>query len=570
MEATLLQPAASLPSLPDELINQILDSLTNKDLKALRLTARRLLDSTTARIFKHFKLYPHQRSFERLDRICTTPRLQPLITRLTYDASYVLLTEGMRGSIQWLWKHDTSDDGFGAKKKKNLKHADFLNNQTIYSNRAIDNLWQLTRLESALARLPHLQSVVVVDPIPEELSRHGDIVLDELPDFYAKLVEEMCGCDPTLLAQLHLDEGDDQISSSYAHTVLLAAQKLVHPLRSLTLLETRWEHLLQGSSTNLSHVLGAALCNLTSLKIVSADGMPDYTGRELTDRLCTILSRATNLNNLHLAFGRSFSAYRLGNVQDRSMFQPDQQERDYYEPVSAQLTFSSSLRDLMLKDLVCTSTEMKRILLHCAVSLESLYIHSLTITPEERDGPRSCLVDLIKWMQQNLNLKNIVLEGKLTNCGMQDWRIDHNHKAQERCPTPIDDEVGETTNLSNQVEQFILQTDSHLCPLNHLTIEPGYFDFRREFRETPVPHDLIDLAWTGNENFRIVYDAQRYDRQMLRQPYDSPVYGSESLVEVEDEFGVDQLWREEDSDGLDEDDRDEADADAWDEDGFPY
>ncbi|KAK5946904.1 hypothetical protein PMZ80_001049 [Knufia obscura] len=547
-------PQPSLQGLPPELSALILQHLDKKELKSLRLASKSFRDATTTPLFQHYTLYPHETSFERLLSIANTPALSCSVVELEINTAFRSLARipprYLVPPIPELYNRfgRVSDK---VKKRKPpdqiAKVATALRNiysKTFAGGNTSDELSQMVFLQRIFTQLSKLRHLRITDAFYN----------NDLPSFYSTLLPEFCTSDTKAYSHLLQDFTDDEnVQQSYALGVL-AATRDVSSLRKFQMHGIDWEDFLGIPDLFKRPILyRESLARLKHLEMTTEMGKHHWDG-DVTLNLQALLRLADNLEVLILWFRSADDAEVGGETlydwaydeHCKSNFQLDlaDHDEDFEGPIEvpARLTWSSVLRQFELKGLICTSGEIESILAHCAVSLESLSLSDLVLVPETKTGPRACFVKLFKWMQQNLHLQELELEGFFTNGGMQDWTFLH-------------DTVYASTeeNLKGKVLGFVLHGAA--CPLDHLEIPDGQFDLgkMRYKKEAPAMFKK-DETFKGDESLYMEYNDH--------EDVPSDVEDEDSDEDDDDDDDHDDEDEDEDTES-DDSGTEEVDEDEW-------
>lgn len=474
--------------LPLEILHLILDHTTKRELKCLRQANKFSHKLATPVLFKSFNVYPHMRSLENLVKAAESPHIGPLIQSLGYDARYLGVTEMIVRRLENVYTATLTDE----EKKSILKHARFLHRQSLSVDEGPDEIALAMRLARAFASLRNLRCIQVVDAFGGRLYK-DDV---NMPSFYEQLAGETCGKSP----HTRLERG--MIGSRFARgthirTVLLAMQQLESPLVSLSLHRIHWSHfLLSGDLTKHAASWEQSFAGLQSLDLAASEEPIPIECISLPN-LQTLLRPAVNLEELSINFQTAFDCQYSGpDMKDpdsgmicRSIFHWKQDSGG--APVPVQLVWSDRLRKLRLDGLVCTVKELKTILKQSATTLRKLELHDLVLMPNTIPGNRACLVKLVKWIQQHLQLEDVSVGGYWTNGGMQTWYVSQASSDKQK-------------GLLGQVHNFILNGGTN--PLEHVAIASDHFDLHQKTYSPTVPESLLEEKYAGDDTFTLEYD----------------------------------------------------------------
>ena len=541
----VLPSQPNLHRIPPELLNLILQHSGKKELKSLRLTSKRFRDVTTPRLLQHYTLYPHESSFDRLLAIADTATLSESIEELEINTAFRALARVPPRYLVPPIAEPYNRFKKVSEKVKKRKSPDQVAKvaialRTIYSKtfaggNTSDELSQMVFLQHIFPKLSNLKRLRITDAFS-----HID-----LPHFYTTLLPDFCISSTKAYTRLLQEFHDDEnVQQSYVFGVLAAARDV----RSLTTFQMHgidWEDLLGMPDLFMRPILYRdSLARLKHLELTTEMGKHHWDG-DVTLNLQAMLKLAVKLQNLVLWFRKADEAEVGGeSLYDwayeehcRSNFQLELNEHDEdFEgmlEIPARLTWSSSLRHLDLKGLVCTSEEMQSILSHCCESLRSFELSDVILVPQTRTGPRACFVKLFKWMQQHLHLEELKLEGFFTNGGMQHWQF-----LSESLHRSVEEE-----DLKTKVVNFVVRGGS--CPLDHVEIPDGYFDLGKLRYKKEAPKLLAkDEKYRGDETLYMDY----------------PDHEEVPSDEEEDEEEEDD--DEDDSDEEDSDEGEDSDADT--------
>lgn len=494
-----------LNELPSELADLILEHLEKKELKSLRLASKKYRDATTSQLFQCFTLYPHMASFDRLLAIANTPVLSNSIEELEINTAFRGLARVPPRYLvppkrELCNRFRRVDDKF-KKRKLSDQIAEvaaalrMMYSKTFAGGNTSDELSQMVHLQDIFPKLMKLWHLRVTDACSET----------DLPHFYCTLLPGFCTSSTKAYSHLLQDFSDtEDVQQSYALGVLAAARS-VSSLRTFQMHGLDWEDLMGTPDLFRRPLLFRdTLARLQHLELTTQMAKHHWDG-DVTLNLQAMLRLAVNLQTLVLWFRKAEDAEIGGEAlydwaydeHCKSNFQLglDEHDEDFEGPIEmpARLTWSSKLRHLDLKGLVCTAEEMQSILGYCATGLKSLELSDIILMPQTKTGPRSCLVKFFKWMQQHLQLEELVLEGFFTNGGMQDWTfLDESEHSNGQ------------ENLRAKTLRFVLNGGT--CPLDHVEIPDGYFDLGKLRYKKEAPRSLKkDEKYQGDDSLYMGY-----------------------------------------------------------------
>lgn len=486
-----------LLSFPLELLDNVWQRLDKKSLKSLRLTSRICNRLSTPMLFRSFSVYPHTRSFERLILVSEASNVANHVQCIIYDTVFVGLTNMILQRLRSVYSADISEED----KKAAIDHTLVLHKQNILVDVPTDLLASLSYLERAFAGLPNLKSVFIRDaaggPFTQQLLWSNYSGSESLPHFYTQIVDETCGkFEHTRLERGYW--GSPHCRAPYSLPVLMALHKMPGSLEEIDMVGVRWISFLQIGDWSKHHSLFKGLESLKAFRIVAPTDCVFPGGRAMHD-LQSLLKIMPVLEKLALCFRMDDDIYVRGqrmlgdeyDVECRSYFEARGRDPNELQ-VPAQLSWAPKLKHLELQGLMCTSKEMRGILKHCATTLRTLVLGRLVLVPEERSGPRACLVSLFKWIQKHMPLENIRLENYLINCGMQNWWVVGN--------VP---ELVENT-LYGKVKEFILKGGP--CPLDYVAVPAGHYDVHKKSYVEMVPDSLLEESFSGDESWEMRYN----------------------------------------------------------------
>lgn len=497
--STFSEGKAELLSFPLELLDNIWQRLDKKSLKTLRLTSRFCEKLSTPILFRFFAVYPHTRSFERLINVAETYSIARHVQCIRYDTAFVGLITMILQRLQSVYSAEISEEA----KKSAIDHTLVLQKQNILVDSITDNLGQLIYFERAFACLPNLKSVLIRDaaggPFTGQLSWSDGIRSEPLPDFYAQIVSETCGRFEHTKLEKNM-YGSPRCRAPYSLAVLMALHKLPSALDNVSIVGVRWASFLQMGDWSKHQSLFKGFAGLKTLRI-AAPTDSYFPGRRAMHDLQSLLRTMTGLKKLVLCFRMDDDICLTGQkMMDeeysftcRSYFQVRGRDQNTGD-VPAQLSWTPNLQFLELQGLMCTAKELKSILKHCSATLATLVLGRLVLMPEERDGPRACLVSIFKWIQKHMRLENISLEFYLTNGGMQNWWIAGNLGDWDE------------STLYNKVEKFILKGGP--CPLEFVAVPPGYYDVHKKVYIETVPEALLAETFSGDDSWEMRYNDE--------------------------------------------------------------
>lgn len=489
---------SQLLALPFELILEVWRYLDKKSLKSLRGTSKICEKHSTHHLFCSFTIYPHVRSFERLVQLSRQSHIARHVEELHYNTILLGLTEMINRRLASVYSAQIGE----TERKEVLKHAQQLHSENLRADAPFDELAQLSYLEKALPFLKNLETFVVVDATGLQVPSNE--LVDHLPHFYEQFVNDTCGRFEHTKLERGMFGTPRLNGGAYFRAILMSLHRASKPLERLIVRGIRWPALLSTSDFTKNRLLfDGVFSNLKHLELMQSHN-PLFPGPICMARLQGLLINMVNLERLELLF-RQDHEIEIKGREMRDVVN-DMRCQSYFSgllvshvngPLPGRLSWSSKLKELVLTGMVCSGTEMKSILRHCAASLKILVIGDLVLTPEVFDGPRSCLVNLIKWMGKRLNLEKIEIFGTMTNGGMQSWSLE-----------PVYAQ-GQTDMLSTRVIQYILKGGE--CPLDHLAVPPGYYDLGKKTYTAALPESLESEEFQGDCSFEMYYDDDDED-----------------------------------------------------------
>lgn len=482
--------SSQLLQIPDELLDNICLHCTTEDLMTLRTVSSKFERFAASRLFRTFTLYPHTISFRNLSSVAKSSRIHHHVQTLFYDAKW-------RGTVAmvlaFLAKERDAEPQSVETREVFAQHMREMDSQALQADNVSHQLTQMGVLEDIFESLVGLKHIVADEGTWArigELSRQDSLV----PQFYQRLVRGY----EVYLGPLNLaDSADDGYSPRHypcALNLLAAARKLPGKLESFRINNTDWHACFDELHMfKYPDVYAPSLEWVKTAEFSLAPQQCKYIRSwTIVENVQDMLRLMINLESLRLVLrndeqglpARSKSA-RIYDGNHRlfvkSFFQLSGSMRHAPLSTPARLTWSSKVTHLTVQGLVCTLLELQSVLLHCANSLKELKLPSLIVLPETSDGPRACLVKMIKWMESHLHLDQVDFEEYLTNCGTQNWFV--NRDTEGSC-------------LYNQVTRFI--TRGGPCPLDHVEIPEGYFDLGKQDHSEDIPWMLKDESCFGD------------------------------------------------------------------------
>ena len=528
---------SQLLTLPPELLQEVWRSLDKRSYKALRLSSRFCNKLSTPPLFEYFSIYPHTGSFERLVNVAETPYLAQHVRIISYNTLLSGLTEIILRRLKTVYSSQISEKD----KRSMIERATELNRQNLRPETPLDEMAQITYLERAFEALPNLKKIEVTDAAGLNPAMAPKRYTDPIPHFYWQMIEETCGrFEHTMLEKGML--GQPSSYMIFSRAVLMAFHKLRQPLEDVALRGFAWAPLQQtGDFTKHSARFEGALSGLKYFELVTTMDK-FFPGPGSMRNLQALLRSMTNLEALEVWFTANEEVEIHGKqmidedtgIACRSHFsRPKQDQFKKMPDAPARLSWSPKLRSLSLHGLNGTSKEIKTVLKHCSSSLVALTLSRLVLIPEDLDGPRACLVALLKWMQKRLHLERFLLFGYLTNGGLQNWMIE---------PTRELDKIGERS-LWEMTRNFVLR--GGLCPLENVAILPDHYDVHRRSYTTELPDVLHSPEFASDDSFEMRYDAEDEEDEDLSitddediddDLLDPPYWMSDEDLDDEDEI----------------------------------
>lgn len=488
--------------LPDEILEIILNGCDISTLKALRLASSRLERLATILVFRHVQLYPHMQSFEQLFSIASSQRLCHYVQTLHYDARW-------RGILPLVQFHVLEDHRSGTRdvlkqRQKFRQHIHKVNSQSLQAWHTGHQLTMMSVLEDTFASLLNLKEIVVNEATRSfEAQPRPDS--EELPLFYQRLISGyQSHIDQTPHRRSVREEPKPSVHPCFL-AFLAAARRLPGSLDAFRVEGMSWRSFEAPDLFKYSRNYINTLAKLKTLEL-GVDPSESYNPRipQICENLQDLLRMAVNLEKLRL----ELSKLRCGlprrpytrEIMNSSYHRPHLsifQLRDLRERLPPCLTWSTKLKYLHLQGLICTQEELHSVLSACSQSLKELELARIIVLPDTPNGPRACLVKLIKFIQSHMQLEMVDFQGYMTNCGMQRWRFPS---------SPVD------CGFKNEVIRFIVQGGP--CPLEHVKIHHGYYDLGKQTWTAVVPSMLREKDYYGDASWIMYVRPDNEDRQL--------------------------------------------------------
>lgn len=464
-------------SLPQEVAEIIIQHLDKKDLKATRLTSRYLKSLSTSLLFEEVVIFPHLESLCSLQSIANIAALAEHIKTICLDARFIRISSDMMSFAEEVVSSGQLSEYESLIGEDLYDFVSDFHHRTLKASDQKFDRWLPKCFANMLSLLPNFRSFRVREA--SWLSRRQFYSLpqnldEQIPEFYAAGLRHIL-FDYTMIAK---SPEYMPASGFFTRSFLLSMfrQGVLNQMHTLRIDDFRWTQLLQYVDPSFHYEFLSALCKVKSFTLHPYLLEPWVTRVVRTEPhgsnmllLQGFLKILINLNTLKIRFGGPVFTNDEYTSSLRHMIRTGVTifniDRVQGEVVPERLTWSPELKHLDLEGLLCTSKELKSILGHCASSVRSLRICHLGLVSEYAFGPRACLVDLFKWMQRNLSLQRIELEGTFTNGGMQDWCF---------TPAKLDRSLYGRGVAEHPIQDFILH--GGLCPLEQVAIKPGYYD----------------------------------------------------------------------------------------------
>lgn len=488
-------------------------------LKSLRLISRAFERRASPILFREYTIYPHIKSLEQLVELSNTSRLSHCVQKLIYDTRWRgtiagFLAEALKDRKEPIT--DPSEDAF-------IERLEQAQQGILNSRFGACQIAPQALLDMAFENLRHSTHVTVREKVWGVEKSFKEVV----PRFYENL---FLGYKQYLrrdsLNEEPIKRGAAELagaSRSVVPSLLAAARKLVscHTFRvDCVDWQSDW---VDPDMLVCRPVYNGFLSRLKCLElgqhhIAGLYYREYYHDSEITTNLLQLLSMATNLERLAIRFwtnercvsdtiGPPAVCYRSRSVPCRSVLYCSRfmHTSGLYR---AQLTRSTKLESLKLEGLTCTLSEFEDVLSECASSLKTLCLWNLTMLPERRDGPRACLVKVLKWIRTNMSLAHFEVGGYWQNIGCQTWTFSN---INETC---------KDTDLYHEVTAYI--TKGGKCPLEHVEIPEDYFDLGRKVWTKHRPKLLRDPTYWGDRSWNMkLVRSPRFDPNSDRSDYEN-------------------------------------------------
>ncbi|MBA7491850.1 hypothetical protein ES702_02398 [subsurface metagenome] len=479
----------NLLSLPHELLFEILWEHMDHfaEIKILRLVCKTFKQINTPLMFQHFTLYPHHESVLQLQELTKSTRLASYVEYLVYDDSWRQFLRQSISDIDSALREGMGDETYRA-------HLQRINGLAINNKSPAGNAELFEALQKIFPLLPNLKDITILE--------HGATspYPFKLPVFYSKILGSWISQYAEIILELQASMvGIDPSETGNIGTILFSAHTMANQLKSFDLQTTSIGWLYEESFLGDSCRCIQAFIGLEKLDLWYRRYGLDLDFYHV-HRLQILLRQATNLSELTLHMGHVHPEAYLyiyegcieygGNQEDlTSLTFRFPGDPDASAPLERRLAWSNKIRDLTLGGLRCDSRELKEVLKHHSKSLDTLWLQDLLLMPSESDaeGPRSCLVEFIKWLEKYLVLKKVTFSGVMTNFGMQNWYV----------PLWL------RSKLHQEVERFIV--GGGVCPLDSVKIPPGYYDFGKR-EPTSAFSGFVDSGdISGDEGWTMKY-----------------------------------------------------------------
>lgn len=467
-------------------------------------------------LFHTFKLCSHFESVNQLRELSKSRTLASHVQEIIYDDLFRdKLTEAL-DRLQYA--RPPNDEAFN----KLVERVTLL---SINCRRIPDQLELVLSLQQIFQTLPNIKTIKILEDEQFPCSL-------EIPAFYSRILgSTICQDIKEVLQDVHIEKDIEDVGVCIA--ILFSSTFLVNPLKKFELVTNSTGWIPGDSAFGKAFRCDRALASLDELSLSITDYTLSLNHYSYID-LQNLLRQATNLTKLTLRLGEVRAGIYIhevkqgikygarGHTIDRTFQPPPDSEDLSLVPLKPCLSWSTKLRSLDLGYLNCDSHELEKVLKRHSNTLDHLKLSDLLLLPSKQSfrprSPRACLVKLIKWVQQNLNLKSFSLEGVFTNLGMQNWWI---IRGSEFTQSP----------LERKVADFVLNGGT--CPLDFVEIPVGYYDLDKEKYSHEIPSFLESKEFKGDEGWRMLYYDEKAE---LRGPQwgDAGDMGSESDDSDED------------------------------------
>lgn len=520
MDNSQLRPP-HLPNLPFELLNRIAQLLEFRDLKNTRLCSKSLCTLCSPFLFKRYILYPHKRSFDRLLNIAGTP-LRYYLRNLEIDAIFSNFANTVT-EISQARLLDDFDDGAGrgaGETKDLLDKVEAFHVETLAHTSNTDVSVQTRQLEHCFSQFDNLEDLVVY-----EFRSGQGYNYNEIPSFYSEAISELL---ETLKCQdmRPVISGGKQTPAFCAFPLLMAARKLPRSLKRFKAANMNWKLFLEGCKMGRhQEIVQHVLSQIETLDLSTQDSVFPEGPHGMND-LQSVLEASKNLEELSIRFRcdpnlrwvNTDFLDESGLVAVNSDFD-DTMSWGSNKTVPFRLIWSSKLRRLHLTGFHYTLKQIQEQLTHCAASLEGLHLENVALmpevpyeTPELYGYPRACFVAFFKWIKSRLRLKSVSLRAQMINGGMQCWYLTD--------PRELFPDNDTSDFLLTRVENWLLDGGKDdVCPIEHLAIKPGEFDFKRKQRKRCLEERetgrYAGAEYAGDDSWTMKYyeyDSQDPDR----------------------------------------------------------
>ncbi|KIV90453.1 hypothetical protein PV10_07760 [Exophiala mesophila] len=456
---TASQMTNTTPSLPNEVLQLIVQNLEKVDLKNARLACKTLASMAEPILFRELVLVPYQDCLEEFIHFDKSGVTRHTIT-LIYDTRWRFVSRTLRKPHVRLDSDILLED---------LAFVGFRNRG--------DQALEILFLVSCLQVLPALRSIRILESDVSTWPRHDTTLA---PSYFTRMLGTA-----QITATVPWARDTNPLGYSGSMVALLALSASRKPITNLHMMGVDSELFHFGVSSDDSREL-ALLRNLLSrvavldlsFKFCMAGDM-----EEDFDRIASILQLARNLRVLHIEFPDRDPRIAHDNPDGHSCLSSLVRDLNYDLCVTPRFP---KLEHLSLGSMFCQEEELLALVQGVQKTLKTLSLSTIVLLQPDTSDRESCWVRFFKELRK-CKIPDVQVGGLLYN-----WKADEmpsQRWAVKKSPS-------EPTSLKSRLQRWVTAKIDGECPLHPLAVRNYEEGYTLRVEDSAQQPRLSDSSWT--------------------------------------------------------------------------
>ena len=454
-------------AIPVELLHQICQNLSQRDLKSCRLVCRYFRFTAEKLLFSHILLRRNVESFTRLRLIADHPEIRNHVQSLCYDPRLFPNSPIWEDFEKW----NSAVNGHGHFTISFIQeYADKAERQKlqahyqrycalVHSDVPMKNYDVETQdLVNGFARLPHLKEVCFIFTEEDRPSRFRRL---------SSITQETLIWPDPVHGWLH--------GKKFA-ALLEAAHAVQISLKSIKAYGVPWSVFQQSVEVSSRIASATKACEHLAIDVDPNDDPRNGKGSG-RENLANMISSSASLHTLEISLGH------LG-YQGRGNPRLDAKLSEIVDPK----LYWPYLKRLKLQALAATDMSLKSLLTHHSRTLRSLDLVHFRLEPYQLDGKKyhGSWIEIIVFLESSLSLNNVRLDGQLSNGVDELWWTEDcgDSDSMFGCPD-------KGPSLNHLIGRFIVEGGTCPLPFPHDPDKPADWKHLTDFTWNSLCHSRM-------------------------------------------------------------------------------